>query len=74
VGKIFMSCGHQCFVRPNSGWPVVLRAEGFDIETGEPCKETYHGTYCWECYKTLVCDYPEDMILSEWEEEEYFNG
>jgi hypothetical protein len=74
MGRVIMSCGHQCYVRPVFGFPVILKSEGIDIEAKGVCREVIYSTYCWECYKTLVCDYPEDMLFDEHEVEEYLNG
>jgi hypothetical protein len=49
----------------------MLKSETCDsVEGYVKCVE--HKTVCHSCYLECVTNYPEDLIFSEWEVEEYF--
>jgi len=73
MGKIFHSCGHEDKYRPISGWPIILKGESCCAIEGF-VKSVEHMSLCHPCYLQYVKDYPEDIIFSYREEEEYLNG
>jgi hypothetical protein len=72
IGKIFLSCGHEDFYRPISGWPLKIKDyDTFDDGQYGKCI-TYH-TLCKDCYVDYIEKFPETVIFDPWEEEEWFN-
>jgi hypothetical protein len=70
MGEVYHSCGHECSVRPVSGFPITTKEVTADYESGEvPCLS--HRTLCHSCYLHYVEKYPETVVFDSWEEESW---
>lgn len=67
MGQIILSCGHECSVRP-FGFPIQVKTY-----TREGEKAVSYSSYCHKCYVETVRDYPDMVLFSGLDEEEWFN-
>lgn len=69
MGKIILTCGHQDLYHP-SGWAV--REKTVESRTGST--SILYSQYCSECFSYLLTKWPETLISSDYEEEEWLKG
>ena len=69
---MYLNCGHIDPIRP-FGWPLIVKEYGCDAVDGYHKQAAYY-SYCRDCYVKALLDYPELIIINEWEVDEYLHG
>ena len=72
LGKVFHTCGHECEIRPVSGFPLTLK--GVEYDEDGPHNAVSYSTLCHKCYVKWVTDYPDDLLFEQYEVKEWLNG
>ena len=73
MSDTYFSCGHECTVRPDSGFPIRIKERDYGSEQPDGFNAVTHATCCHKCYVSYVTENPEDLIFYDWEEQEWLS-